>query len=200
MLKKIERAVLSVSDKTGVGELGQHLEQLGVKVYSTGGTFRVLQEAEVKAIPIDELTQFPEMMDGRVKTLHPAVFAGLLARRDNPKDMETLSAHQLAPIDLVVVNLYPFQKVVAREGAPENEIVENIDIGGPSMLRAAAKNFTDVAAVVDPLDYGALIDELLANEGALSLETRRRFALKVFAHTQEYDRAIYEYFNRTTEA
>ena len=196
MANPIQTAVLSVSDKAGLAELAQHLTQMGVTIYSTGGTFRTLREAGVQAIPIDELTQFPEMMDGRVKTLHPAVFAGILARRANVKDMETLRAHQLKPIDLVVVNLYPFKKVVARPDAEEAEIVENIDIGGPSMLRAAAKNFQDVAAVVDPTDYGALIDELLDSGGGLSLETRRRLARKVFEHTNDYDRAIAEFFGK----
>jgi len=199
MTEPIRAAVLSVSDKTGLGELAQHLSQLGVTIYSTGGTFRALEAAGVKAIPIDELTQFPEIMDGRVKTLHPAVFAGLLARRSNPKDMETLKAHQLKPIDLVVVNLYPFKKVVAQPDAPEEDIIENIDIGGPSMLRASAKNFADVAAVVDPTDYGPIIDELLANGGKLSLATRRRLAMKVFQHTMDYDTAIAKYFTDTAE-
>lgn len=199
MLTPIKTAILSVSDKAGICELGQHLQQLGVKMFSTGGTFRALREAEIKVTPIDELTQFPEIMDGRVKTLNPAVFAGLLARRANKKDMETLQAHQLITIDMVVVNLYPFQKVVAKPGAPEDEIIENIDIGGPSMLRAAAKNFQDVAAVVDPCDYGAIIEELLRNQGALTLETRRRLALKVFEHTSRYDTAIHQYFTQTTK-
>lgn len=197
MIKKVENAILSVSDKTGLGELAQHLSQMGVHLYSTGGTFRALQKAGVKATPIDELTQFPEMMDGRVKTLHPAVFAGILARRSNSKDMETLKAHKLIPIDMVVVNLYPFQQVVAKPDAEEKDIIENIDIGGPSMLRASAKNFEDVAAVVDPTDYGELVDEMLANEGGLSLVTRRRLARKVFGHTREYDTAIHGFFEKT---
>jgi len=199
MTESIKSAVLSVSDKTGLGELAQHLSQLGVMIYSTGGTFRALEAAGVKAVPIDELTQFPEIMDGRVKTLHPAVFAGLLARRSNPKDMETLKAHQLRPIDMVVVNLYPFKKVVARPDAAEEDIIENIDIGGPSMLRASAKNFADVAAVVDPTDYGPIVDELVANGGKLSLATRRRLAGKVFQHTRDYDTAIAKYFADTAE-
>jgi len=196
----IKTAILSVSDKSGLAELAQHLNQMGVKMYSTGGTYRALHDAGVKAIPIDELTQFPEIMDGRVKTLHPAVFAGVLARRDNKKDMETLTAHQLTPIDLVVVNLYPFRQVVARADAPEQEIIENIDIGGPSMLRAAAKNFKDVATVVDPTDYAGIVDEMLENAGVLSEETRRRLARKVFAHTRDYDTAIQDYFQRTSQA
>ena len=199
MRKPIKTAILSVSDKTGLGEFAQHLHQLGVAIYSTGGTFRTLKEAGVKVAPIDELTQFPEIMDGRVKTLHPAVFAGILARRANKKDMETLLAHRLVPIDLVVVNLYPFQKVAARPDAEEAEIIESIDIGGPSMLRASAKNFQDVAAVVDPTDYGWIIEELLEHQGNLSLETRRRLAKKVFAHTMQYDTAIHRYFAETTK-
>ncbi|MBN1867466.1 hypothetical protein JW916_09265 [Candidatus Sumerlaeota bacterium] len=194
----IKRAILSVSDKTGLGEMANHLAQMNVTIYSTGGTFRALQEAGVKAIPIDELTDFPEIMDGRVKTLHPAVFAGILARRDNKKDLDTLVAHELQPIDMVVVNLYPFRQVLAREDATEHDIIENIDIGGPSMLRAAAKNFESVAAIVDPTDYGPIIEEMLANNASVSLTTRRRLALKVFKHTMEYDTAIHAYFSRTT--
>lgn len=195
MSETIQTAILSVSDKTGLGELANHLQQMGVTMYSTGGTFRALQEAGVKAIPIPELTQFPEIMDGRVKTLHPNVFAGILARRSNPKDIDTLKAHDIHTIDLIVVNLYPFREVVARKDAQEAEIIENIDIGGPSMLRAAAKNFQDVAAVVDPTDYGELIEEMVASGGALSLPTRRRLAGKVFRHTMEYDTAICRYFD-----
>jgi phosphoribosylaminoimidazolecarboxamide formyltransferase/IMP cyclohydrolase len=198
MAGKIQTAVISVSDKTGVAELGQHLSQMGIAIYSTGGTFRALQEAGIKAIPIDELTQFPEMMDGRVKTLHPAVFAGILARRDHTKDMETLAAHQLQTIDLVIVNLYPFREVVARKDAEEQDIIENIDIGGPSMIRASAKNFKDVAVVVDPTDYESILEEMLDNGRCLSDATRRRLALKVFRHTSEYDAAIRDYFERTT--
>jgi phosphoribosylaminoimidazolecarboxamide formyltransferase/IMP cyclohydrolase len=200
MANPIKSAILSVSDKSGICEFGHHLAQMGVVIYSTGGTFRALTEAGVKAVPIDELTQFPEMMDGRVKTLHPAVFAGILARRANVRDMETLAAHQLRTIDLVAVNLYPFKKVVAQPDAAENDIIENIDIGGPSMLRASAKSFRDVVAVVDPTDYGTLIEEMLGAQGEVSLETRRRFALKVFRHTADYDTAISEYFARTTPA
>jgi phosphoribosylaminoimidazolecarboxamide formyltransferase/IMP cyclohydrolase len=198
MASPIKWAVLSVSDKTGLGELAQRLSQMGVTMYSTGGTFRALQEAGVKAIPIDELTQFPEMLGGRIKTLHPAVYAGILARRDNAKDMETLEAHRLKPIDLVVVNLYPFREVAARPDAQEDEIIENIDVGGLSMLRAAAKNFKNVAAVADPTDYGPLIDEMLESQGCIAIETRRRLAMKVFAHTREYDAAIHRYFAKTT--
>ena len=197
MAEPIKTAILSVSDKTGLGELANHLDQLGVKMYSTGGTFRALQEAGVKVTPIPELTQFPEIMDGRVKTLHPTVFAGILARRSNPKDMDTISAHDIAPVDMVVVNLYPFREVVKRPDAEEAEIIENIDIGGPSMLRAAAKNFQDVAAVVDPTDYGTIIDELVKTGGSLTLETRRRLAGKVFKHTMEYDTAIAKFFEDT---
>lgn len=193
----IRTAILSVSDKTGVGELAQHLHQMGVKIYSTGGTLRALDSAGVKAIPIDELTQFPEMMDGRIKTLHPSVFAGLLARRDHPKDMDTLEAHRLKPIDMVVVNLDPFQQVAGRTDIDEVEALDHIDIGGPSMLRAAAKNFLEVVPVVDPTDYAALIDEMLDSAGEVCAETRRRLALKVFANTAEYDAAIREYFART---
>jgi phosphoribosylaminoimidazolecarboxamide formyltransferase/IMP cyclohydrolase len=194
----IKTAIISVSDRSGLGEIAQHLHQMRVAIYSTGGTFRALQGFGVKATPIDELTQFPEIMDGRVKTLHPAVFAGILARRDNPKDMETLRAHQMRPIDLVVSNLHPFAKLAAEADATPDEIIDHIDIGGLSMLRAAAKNFRDVAVVVDPVDYGAIIDETLQNEGSLSLETRRRLALKVFERTAEYDRAIARHLTETT--
>ncbi len=199
MATKIKTAVLSTSDKTGLGELAQHLSQLGVVIYSTGGTLRALREHGIDVHPVEELTQFPEMMDGRVKTLHPGVFAGILARRSNQDDMETLERHGLRTIDMVVVNLYPFGKVVSNPEATEPEIIENIDIGGPSMIRAAAKNFKDVAVVVDPVDYGVIIDEMIQTGGSLSDDTHRRLAMKVFEHTSQYDTAIHEYFRRTTK-
>ncbi len=200
MSDPIKSCIISVSDKTGLGEIAQHLHQYGVQIYSTGGTFRALQEFGVKAIPIDELTQFPEIMDGRVKTLHPAVFSGILARRDKAKDMETLKAHQMVSIDLAIVNLYPFRKYADQADLDPAEVIEHIDVGGPAMLRAAAKNFRHVAALVDPVDYGDVIEEMLGGQGVISLETRRRLAEKVFAHVSEYDAAIAAYFKKLNEA
>ncbi len=194
MAVPIKNALLSVYDKSGIAELAQHLAQFGVTMYATGGTFRALQEVQVKAIPIDELTESPEMMDGRIKTLHPAVFAGILSRRDHSKDMETLKAHQLAPIDLIVSNLLPFSTAVADEELAEEEILEFIDIGGPAMMRAAAKNWKSVAIVSDPVDYDEVLKEMLNNDCSLSDATRRRLALKAFKKVQKYDKNIIQFF------
>jgi phosphoribosylaminoimidazolecarboxamide formyltransferase/IMP cyclohydrolase len=190
----IRRALLSVSDKTGLVELARTLAELGVELISTGGTRRALQEAGLVVGDVSEVTGFPEILDGRVKTLHPRVHAGILAVRGNPQHRATLEAQGIAPIDLVVVNLYPFEATVARPGSGHEEIVENIDIGGPSMLRAAAKNYNDVAVVSNPSQYAAVAEELRANGGALSLATRERLAGAAFAHTAAYDAAISAYF------
>ncbi len=191
---KIRRALISVSDKTGVVELAAALEKLGVEIISTGGTLRKLREADIHAISVPTFTGSPEVMDGRVKTLHPKIHAGLLFRRDNPKDVEELAELDSRGIDLVVTNLYPFQETVAREDATHSEIIENIDIGGPSMLRSAAKNYASVTVVVDPSDYGSLLDQLKENDGATTPEFRQRCASKVFALTAEYEAAIAAYF------
>ena len=193
MQRNIQRAILSVTDKSGLVEFAQKLQDFGVEVLSTGGTARLLREGGVTVQDVSDFTGFPEMLDGRVKTLHPKVHAGILAQRSNPDHMKTMASHHLKVIDMVVVNLYAFEKTVAREDCTLEEAVESIDIGGPTMLRAAAKNYQDVAVVVDPGDYGAILDEMQASGGQLSLETRFRLAKKVFQLTHEYDGAISRY-------
>jgi phosphoribosylaminoimidazolecarboxamide formyltransferase/IMP cyclohydrolase len=187
---RVTRALLSVSDKEGVVELARGLVELGVEIVSTGGTLRELARAGIEARSIEDFTGFPEIMDGRVKTLHPRLYAGLLARRDDPEHVRAASDHEIEPVDLVCVNLYPFERTLARGDASEQEIIENIDIGGPTMLRAAAKNADFVAVVVDPGDYAALLDELRGSAGRLSQRTRTRLAAKAFAATARYDAAI----------
>jgi phosphoribosylaminoimidazolecarboxamide formyltransferase/IMP cyclohydrolase len=189
MTIRIRRALLSVSDKTGIVEFGRALQGLGVELVSTGGTARKLSEAGVAVRPVEEITGYPEMMDGRVKTLHPRVHGGILARRNHAGDQADLDRHAISAIDLVVVNLYPFQKTVARPKVKRSDAVEQIDIGGPTMVRAAAKNHADVAVVVSPDDYSGIVEEL-EKEGTLSEGTRRRLALNAFAHTASYDAAI----------
>ena len=191
---KIWRALLSVSDKTGLAELGQALAGHGVELVSTGGTAAALREAGLEVRDISDLTGFPEMMDGRVKTLHPKVHGGLLAVRDDPAHAASMEEHGIAPIDLVVVNLYPFAQTVAK-GAGRDEIIENIDIGGPSMVRSAAKNHAYVAIVTDPSDYSELIAALEANGGATCLELRKRLAAKAFSATAAYDSMISSWFS-----
>ncbi|HCH94290.1 MAG TPA: bifunctional phosphoribosylaminoimidazolecarboxamide formyltransferase/inosine monophosphate cyclohydrolase, partial [Erythrobacter sp.] len=188
----IKRALLSVSDKSGLVELGEALAARGVELVSTGGTARALREAGLDVRDVSDLTGFPEMMDGRVKTLHPMVHGGLLAVRDNPEHAAAMEAHAIGAIDLVVVNLYPFEATVAK-GAGRDEIIENIDIGGPSMVRSAAKNHQFVTIVTDPADYPALLGELEAS-GATSLDFRRQCAAKAFAATAAYDSMISQWF------
>jgi phosphoribosylaminoimidazolecarboxamide formyltransferase/IMP cyclohydrolase len=193
-LRPIRRALLSVSDKTGLVELAHALMGYGVELISTGGTRKALADAGLKVRDIAEVTGFPEILDGRVKTLHPRIHGGILAIRDNPQHTATLEALEIAPIDLVVCNLYPFEATLARPGASHEEIVENIDVGGPSMVRAAAKNYHDVAIVTDSRQYAALLDELRANSGATTLAWREQLAAAAFARTAAYDRAISGYF------
>src|SRR4051794_16068525 len=193
-LRVIRRALLSVSDKTGLVELARALAGHGVELISTGGTRKALADAGLAVRDIAEVTGFPEMLDGRVKTLHPLVHGGILAIRDNPRHADTVRQHGIGLIDLVVCNLYPFEQTVARAGGTHEEVIENIDIGGPSMVRSAAKNYHDVAIVTDPAQYPALLEELRANGGALSLETRERLAAAAFARTAGYDRAVSAYF------
>jgi len=195
------KALLSVSDKTGVADFARQLIDLGFEILSTGGTANALREAGLAITDVSQTTGFPEIMDGRVKTLHPAIHGALLARRDLPEHMMTLERHGIAPIDIVCVNLYPFQKTVARPDATLEDAVENIDIGGPSMLRSASKNFDAVTVVVDPNDYDIVIGELkgaAAAKGSTSLETRKRLATKAFAHTAAYDAAITRYLSGET--
>ena len=186
------RALLSVSDKTGLLDFARGLDALGWELLSTGGTARALREASIPVRDVSEVTQFPEMLDGRVKTLHPAVHGGLLARRDLPGHMAAIAEHGITPIDLVAVNLYPFQQTAARAGVAPDDVIEQIDIGGPSMLRSAAKYFARVTTVVDPGAYAAVLAALTAASGDLAF--RRRLAAKVFEHTAAYDSAISAWF------
>lgn len=193
---KIKRALVSVTDKTGVAEFCKMLvNEFGVEIVSTGGTAAALVEAGVPVRPIDDLTGFPEMMDGRVKTLHPNVHGGLLARRDSAEHMAQAETHGIGMIDLVVVNLYAFEATVARDGVALEEAVENIDIGGPSMLRSAAKNFESVTVITNPIDYSTVIDEMRASAGYISYSTRKRLATDVFRITSAYDSAIWRYLS-----
>src|SRR5438874_348284 len=188
-LRRVTRALISVSDKSGLIDFARGLVSHGIDLVSTGGTAKTLKDAGLKVMDVSELTGFPEMMDGRVKTLHPKVHGGLLAIRDNKAHAAAMAAHDIRPIDLLVVNLYPFEATVAK-GAGYDDCVENIDIGGPAMIRAAAKNHADVAVVVEPADYQSILDELAANQGATKLHLRRRLAAKAYARTAAYDAAI----------
>jgi len=189
-MRKISRALLSVSDKTGVVDFAAGLAELGVEILSTGGTAKLLRESSLKVRDVSDLTGFPEMLDGRVKTLHPKVHGGILAIRSNPQHRAQVAEHHIEFIDLVAVNLYPFEKTAAKPGVTLEELIENIDIGGPSMLRSAAKNFRDVAVIVDAQDFSPVLAELRANQGSISQETRARLARKAFAATAAYDGAI----------
>ncbi|MGA9313841.1 MAG: bifunctional phosphoribosylaminoimidazolecarboxamide formyltransferase/IMP cyclohydrolase [Solirubrobacteraceae bacterium] len=191
---RVRRALLSVSDKTGIVDFARGLVELGVEIVSTGGTARALADADVPVRAIEDFTGFPEMMDGRVKTLHPRLYAGLLAVRDNDEHLQAAAEHSIEPVDLVCVNLYPFEQTVARGDATAEEIVENIDIGGPTMIRAAAKNSAFAAVVVDPSDYQVLVNELMQPSGCISLSTRQRLAAVAFATTARYDAAISSWF------
>jgi phosphoribosylaminoimidazolecarboxamide formyltransferase/IMP cyclohydrolase len=188
--QKIQRAILSVTDKTGLIDFARELATLGVELISTGGTAKALRDSQIKVKDISDLTGFPEMLDGRVKTLHPKVHGGILHRREDPKHVAAVAEHGIAPIDMVVVNLYAFEKTAAKPGVAFEELIENIDIGGPSMIRSAAKNFRDVAIVTSPADYDSIADELSRSGGTLSQETKWRLAQKAFATTAAYDSAI----------
>jgi phosphoribosylaminoimidazolecarboxamide formyltransferase / IMP cyclohydrolase len=189
-MAKITRALISVSDKTGVVEFSRELAQFGVEILSTGGTAKLLREAGLAVKDVSEFTGFPEMLDGRVKTLHPKVHGGLLGMRGNPEHVATMKAHGIEPIDMVVVNLYPFEATVAKPGCTLEDAIENIDIGGPTMLRSAAKNNADVTVLVDHADYRRVLDEMAANGGSVSKETNFGLAVKVYQHTAAYDGAI----------
>jgi len=190
---QVKQALLSVSDKAGLVDFARGLAALGVRLLSTGGTARALQEAGLDVVEIGAYTGFPEMLDGRVKTLHPKVHAGILARRDVPEHAAALAAHGIPGIELVVVNLYPFRETVAKPGCTLDDAIENIDIGGPTMVRAAAKNHAHVGIVVDPVDYATLLQEMRTSGGALSAATRFALAKKAFSHTAAYDGAISNY-------
>jgi phosphoribosylaminoimidazolecarboxamide formyltransferase/IMP cyclohydrolase len=195
-MRKIERAIISVTDKSGVVEFAKSLSNFGVRILSTGGTARVLREGGLTVTDISDYTGFPEMLDGRVKTLHPKVHGGLLGMRDNPEHVKMMKAHGIENIDLIVVNLYQFEKTVAREGVTLEEAIENIDIGGPAMLRSSAKNFRDVSVIVDPADYEVVLKEMAVSGGATTLKTRFRLAKKVFQLTHKYDSAISAYLEK----
>jgi len=192
-LKKIKRALISVSDKSGIEEFATVLAGLGVEIISTGGTAKALRDHGLSVTDVSEVTGFPEMMDGRVKTLHPKIHGAFLALRDNPEHVASMNEHGIEPLDLVVVNLYPFEQTIAKDGVALEEAVENIDIGGPAMIRSAAKNWRDVAVVTDPRLYEEIFEELNANDGSLSLETRQRLATLAYTRTASYDIAISSY-------
>jgi phosphoribosylaminoimidazolecarboxamide formyltransferase/IMP cyclohydrolase len=187
---RIQRAILSVTDKTGLIDFARKLAELGIELISTGGTAKLLRDSGIAVKDISDLTGFPEMLDGRVKTLHPKVHGGILHRRENPGHMAAVAEHGIQPIDMVVVNLYAFEKTAAKPGVAFEELIENIDIGGPSMIRSAAKNFHDVAVVTSPTDYPTIAEELARSQGELSLETKWKLAQKAFATTAAYDSAI----------
>src|SRR6478752_524434 len=189
-MAKIQRAILSVTDKTGLVDFAHKLSGMGVELISTGGTAKLLRDSGVLVKDISDLTGFPEMLDGRVKTLHPKVHGGILHVRGNAAHVSAVAEHGIQPIDMVVVNLYAFEKTAAKPGVNFEEIIENIDIGGPSMVRSAAKNFHDVAIVTSPDDYAAIADEMKKTGGELSLETKWQLAKKAFATTAAYDSAI----------
>lgn len=198
-MSKIRRAVISVSNKKGIVELAKELNTMGIELLSTGGTAKALRDAGIPVRDVSDYTGFPEMLDGRVKTLHPKVHGGLLSRRNNPKDMEEIKKHGIDTIDMVVVNLYPFEETVSKPGVTFEDAIENIDIGGPTMLRSASKNFQDVAVLVDPSDYGKVIQEMKGLKGDLSYKTRLQLAQKVFGHTSRYDTIITDYLTKTIE-
>ena len=194
----IKKAIISVSNKEGIAEFAKALGSLGIEILSTGGTAKALREAGISVTEVSEYTGFPEMLDGRVKTLHPKIHGGLLSRRDNLRDMEEIKEQGIDTIDMVVVNLYPFEETISRQGVSFAEAIENIDIGGPTMLRSASKNFQDVAVIVDPSDYRKIIKEIKRLKGDLSYKTRLKLAKKVFKRTSRYDKAIADYLTKVT--
>ncbi|MEO8967769.1 MAG: bifunctional phosphoribosylaminoimidazolecarboxamide formyltransferase/IMP cyclohydrolase, partial [Solirubrobacteraceae bacterium] len=196
---QVTRALLSVSDKTGVVDFARGLVELGIEIVSTGGTARELSEAGLPVRSITDFTGFPEIMDGRVKTLHPKLYAGLLAVRGNPEHTRAAADHDVEPVDLVCVNLYPFERTAASRGASEGDVLENIDIGGPTMIRAAAKNHAYAAPVVSPASYDAVLDELRESDRRLSMVTRESLAAEAFAYTARYDTAITRWFQEKRE-
>jgi len=198
-MPKIKRALISVSNKKGIVEFARELHAMGIEIISTGGTAKTLRDAGIPVKDVSDHTGSPEMLDGRVKTLHPRIHGGLLSRRDNPKDMEEIRRHGIDTIDMVVVNLYPFEETISKPGVTFSEAIENIDIGGPAMLRSASKNFQDVAVIVDPSDYEMIIHEMKSLEGDLSYQTKLELAKKVFKHTSKYDGLIADYLMKIIE-
>ena len=198
-MAQIQRALISTSDKQGLPEFASQLKDLGIEILSTGGTARLLRDNGIEVTDVSDYTEFPEILDGRVKTLHPKVHGGLLALRNNEEHMQEMEKHGIRPIDLVVVNLYPFEHVISQSGVELAEAIENIDIGGPTMIRSAAKNYTHVAVVTNPADYGPVAKELKENDCTLSEETRFELAMKTFEHTARYDRTIVGYLSSLEE-
>ncbi|RJQ54731.1 MAG: bifunctional phosphoribosylaminoimidazolecarboxamide formyltransferase/IMP cyclohydrolase PurH [Nitrospiraceae bacterium] len=195
-MAKVERALISVSDKTGIVEFARELSQLRIEIISTGGTAKALKDAGLRVTDVSEYTKSPEMLGGRLKTLHPKIHGGLLWRRDNPQDERDIKTNQIKSIDMVVVNLYPFEQTVSKHDVEFDEAIENIDIGGPTMLRAASKNFRDVIVIVDPADYGKIVQELRTQNGEAGYDTKFYLAKKVFSHTARYDTLISNYLAR----
>lgn len=198
-MRKIKRAIISVSDKKGIVDFAKELHEMGIEILSTGGTAKTLRDSGIPVKEVSEHTGSPEMLDGRVKTLHPRVHGGILSRRSNPKDMEEIKRYNIELIDMVVVNLYPFESTISKQNVTFEEAIENIDIGGPAMLRSASKNFQDVAVIIDPGDYQKIIDEMKAMDGDLSYATRINLARKVFRHTSRYDGLIADYLTKAQE-
>jgi len=192
-MAKIQRVLISLSDKSGIVDFAMGLSNFNVKFLSTGGTAKTLRESGLEIQDVSDFTGYPEMMDGRVKTLHPKIHGGLLGLRSNPEHVATMKKHGIENIDMIVVNLYPFRQAIAKKGCTLAEAIENIDIGGPAMLRSAAKNFESVTVVTDPSDYGMVLDEMKKNNGEVSRKTNFALAVKVFQTTSEYDRMIAEY-------
>ena len=195
---KIKRALLSVSDKKGITELAAFLHENGVEIISTGGTMKAIKDACIPVTYVSEVTGFPEIMDGRVKTLNPKIHGAILGVRSNPEHMAQMKEHGIIPIDLVVVNLYPFKQTIEKPGVTEEEAIENIDIGGPAMVRASAKNFRDVVIITNPERYGALM-EMLKKDGDIDQKTRKSLAMEAFKHTSEYDAMITGYLQKQLE-
>jgi phosphoribosylaminoimidazolecarboxamide formyltransferase/IMP cyclohydrolase len=198
-MAKMKRAIISVSNKKGVVEFAKELHGMAIEILSTGGTAKTLREAGIPVKDVSEHTGSPEMLDGRVKTLHPRIHGGLLSRRNNPKDMEEITKYNIEMIDMVVVNLYPFEETISKTGVSFEEAIENIDIGGPAMLRSASKNFQDVAVIIDPSDYGKVISEMKGLNGDLPYATRLELAKKVFQHTSRYDGLIADYLTKVAD-
>jgi phosphoribosylaminoimidazolecarboxamide formyltransferase/IMP cyclohydrolase len=199
IMPKIKRALISVSNKKGIVEFARELHEMGIEILSTGGTAKTLRDEGIPVKDVSDHTGSPEMLDGRVKTLHPKIHGGLLSRRDNPKDMEEIRRHGIDTIDMVVVNLYPFEDTISKKGVTFTEAIENIDIGGPAMLRSASKNFQDVVVIVDPSDYKRIMDEMKDSNGNLTYKTRLGLARKVFGHTSRYDGLIADYLTKMIE-
>jgi phosphoribosylaminoimidazolecarboxamide formyltransferase/IMP cyclohydrolase len=195
-MARIERAIISVTDKSGIVDFAKALSKFDIQILSTGGTAKAIREGGIQVTDISDYTGFPEMMDGRVKTLHPKVHGGLLGLRNNPEHVSMMQKYGIMPIDMVVVNLYQFEKTVARDDVTLEDAIENIDIGGPSMLRSSAKNFRDVTVIVDPEDYGVVLNEMEQSGGETTLKTRFKLAGKVFRLTHQYDGAISAYLEK----